>query len=223
MGGYIRMDKDLEDDPRVLDLADAIAAHLRDLIDNASDHDLAIALQGLARDAALGALYRLWRYGDTFLGRHDRLKGASRSFARIAEVTALPASLLKLFPQEWLRVHADGSIELPGYAAKNALIDKDARREKGRDRTRRWRDRLRQKNGNGDTSHSVTDEASQRHKSVTTGTGTGTGTGPGPSGTGTGDRDRSASLAAGQEAAAPRKSFDEDFTQRFGASPVKPS
>jgi hypothetical protein len=182
MGGYIRMDKDLEDDPRVDDLAKALGRLLPDLIRDASPK----LLEELGRVTVLGGLYRLWRYGDTYLGRHDRLKGASRSFARIAEVTALPVSLLELFPSEWLKVHADGSVELPGYSSKNALVNRDERRESGRKRTARWRERKRTQQVNGDASHAVTGEASQRHKSVTTGTGSGTGTGTVPSETGTG-------------------------------------
>ena len=203
MGGYIRMDKDLEDDPRVVDLGDALAA--------STGLD-----KGLARDAVIGGLYRLWRHADTHLGRHDRLKTASPTLARISEVTALPASLIRQFPAEWLTQHDDGSIELPGYAAKNVLIDKDQRRENGRLRTRKWRERKRLETLNGDASHGVTAEASQRHKSVTTGTGTGPGTGTETSETGTGTETDDAALAALPSAAAPRRSFEEEFTQRFG-------
>jgi len=220
------MDKDLEDDPRVDDLAKELARELPAIVQRAMalpETQRCEVLEGLACDAVLGGLYRLWRYGDTYLGRHDRLKGASRSTARIEEVTALPASLLNAFPPEWLKVHDDGSVELPGYSAKNALINRDARRERGRERTRRYRERKRKESVNGDASHAVTGEASQRHKSVTTGTGTGTGTGTEPSGTGSGTGNRGAPLAAGPTAAAARKPFEEDFRQRFGAAPPKGS
>src|SRR2546421_12866120 len=115
MGGYIRMDKDLEDDPRVVALAEQFAS-----------------IQGIDRsiacNAVIGGLYRLWRYGDTHLGRHNRISGALRGGARIAEVTALPVLLLQNFPSEWLRVQADGTIELPDYAAKNKPIEREQRR-----------------------------------------------------------------------------------------------
>ena len=168
MGGYIRMDKDLEDDPRIADLGDLLAASAG--ID-----------KGLARDAVIGGLYRLWRHADTHLGRHNRLKGASHGPARISEVTALPVSLLERFPTEWLLVHEDGTVELPDYSAKNALVDRDVRRANGRDRTQRWREKKRKGSINGDASHDVTSEASHRHQRVTTGTGTGPGTGTVPS------------------------------------------
>lgn len=210
MGGYIRMDKDLEDDSRVAVLGDILAV------------DLALD-RGLARDAVIGGLYRLWRHGDTHLGRHNRLKGVSHGLARIAEVTGLPASLLAQFPEEWLRVHPDGSVELPDYSAKNALIDRDIRRANGRDRTARWREKKRRETANGDTSHSVTEETSHRHQTVTTGTGTGTGTGTEPSVTGSGPGPPAAPLAAVGAAAAPRKSLAEELAARFGLAPKVPA
>lgn len=182
MGGYIRMDKDLDDDPRVHDLGEALARERFGLETQEPENYTADDVQtiGLACDAVIGALYRLWRYGDTYLGRHDRLKGASRGLARIAEVTALPMSLLRMFPIEWLLIHTDGSIELPGYASKNALINRDKRREGGRERTRRYREKKRKQveECNDVTQRHI--ETSQRHQNVTTGTGTGTGPEPEP-------------------------------------------
>lgn len=203
MGGYIRLDKDLEDDPRVADLGEILArSHFGLVGDKKSFSSEQLAVLGLACDAVIGGLYRLWRYGDTYLGRHDRLKHASQGLARIEEVTALPLSLLNVFPIEWLKVHADGSIELPGYSAKNALINRDHRRESGRKRTAKYRERKRQHAQNGDASRGITDEASQRHKRVTTGTGTGTGPGTEPSETGSGSgTDSPGSLATAPDGA----------------------
>lgn len=179
MGGYIRMDKDLDDDPRVLALADRIAAELKQLIEVASDADLQTVIRDLAGNAALGSLFKLWRYGDTHLGRHNRLKGALHGAALISKVTALPAGVLRDFPGDWLRMHEDGSVELPDYSAKNNLIDRDLRREKTRERVRRFRERQRENMGKRNGANSVTHEALQRDASVTTGTGTGTGPGTG--------------------------------------------
>jgi hypothetical protein len=188
MSGYITMDKDLEEDPRTDDLGHALYEIMggRYLEDPDADavHRKPIdeRLLGVCRSAIIGGLYKLWRHGDGFLGRHDRLKSVtlgdafgashvtngprhavSRSFARIAEVTALPASLLKIFPEEWLRIHDDGSIELPGYSAKNRFANRDLRREKGRDRTRRWREKNKHPETEGDASHAVTSSVTKRH------------------------------------------------------------
>lgn len=212
MGGYIRMDKDLADDPRVKDLGERLARSHFGLTGEADSWSpQQLLMLGIARDAVIGGLYRLWRHGDTYLGRHDRLKGASPGLARIEEVTALPVSLLKTFPPEWLKQHPDESVELPGYAHKNALINRDERRAGGRKRTAKWRARKRIKDSNGDASHDVTAEASQRHENVTTGTGTGTGTGTVPtvpgSGTETGTPNERASCAdAPRSPGAERKS-----------------
>lgn len=199
------MDKDLEDDPRVA----ALGVHYA-------------KMTGLEKRAAcnavIGGLYRLWRYGDTHLGRHNRLKGALRGLAQIAEVTALPALLLKHFPPEWLRVHSDGTIELPDYAAKNNLIDRDIRREKGRDRVRKYRERKRRDVLGGNASQTVTAEALQRYESVTTGTGPGPGPEPDPPRPGP---DPSASLGVTPAAPATRESFEQEFRARFGAAPAE--
>lgn len=197
MGGYIRMDKDLEDDPRVLRLADLLAAESG--IDRA-----------LARNAVIGGLYRLWRYGDTHLGRYNRFKSPLHGAARIAEVTALPLEVLRQFPPEWFREHADGTVELPEYAAKNNLIDRDLRREKGRERVRRFRARQRESAQNGNGTAGVTREALHRYPSVTTGTGTGPGTGTETSETGTGPVDRSDSLASPASPLARREPLNLD-------------
>lgn len=177
MGGYVRMDKDLEDDPRVLELTEALLAIW---IDRGVPAALQDEMRGCARDAVIGGLYRLWRHADTHLKRYDRLSIASHG---VVTVTGLPASLIALFPSDWLIEHSDRMVELPGYTEKNALIHKDDRREKGRARTRRWRQRKRAKR---DASQASPGDTSQGLDSVTTGTGPGTGTGTGPSQTGTG-------------------------------------
>jgi hypothetical protein len=169
------LDKDLEDDPRVVELAEELARQIRAM----PSGEFSGQLEALARDAVLGGLYRFWRHADTYLRRHDRITTASRGFARLQDVTGLPASLLRAFPPEWLVEHDAGVFELPGYAAKNAIIDKDQRREKTRLRTRAWRARKR-KDASCDANPGVTIEASQRHKSVTTGPGTGPGPEPDP-------------------------------------------
>lgn len=218
MGGYIRMDKDLEDDPRVSDLCEAFARQLSTL----PAEQLRQLLPGLACNAVLGGLYRLWRYADTHLGRHNRLKGALHGAARIADVTALPTELLACFPPEWLKEHADGSVELPDYAAKNSLIDRDIRREKNRERVRRFRERKRapkeEGRPNGNASKSVTPDALQRYTRVTTGTGTGTGPEPDPPKPEP-DRNQSpSSLANGAEA--PR-SLGEESKPKLGAAELE--
>lgn len=165
MGGFVQMDKDLDDDPRVLELTDRIVEYLRDL---GVPEPIAEALRPLMRNASLGSLYALWRHGDTHLQRHDRLGIASH---HLAEVTRIPVTVLRKFPSRWLVEHPDGGIELPNYSTKNALLNKDERREGGKRRTAKWRAK---KRAARDASQGVTGDASHCHDSVTTGTGTGT-------------------------------------------------
>ena len=142
------MDKDLEDDPRVIALADQI-----------------LPGDPLGVNLIIGGLYRLWRYCDTHL-RYDALQGTLHTLSR---VTALPVTVLEIFPSEWLIINADGTVTFPRYSEKNALFDKDMRREQTRKRVAAWRERQRMKSNallkrNGGVT--------ERYKSVTTGTGT---------------------------------------------------
>ena len=174
MGGYITMDKDLEEDPRTDDLGHALYEVMgglyRDDCDASQRRPADERLFGVCRDAVIGGLYKLWRYGDAFIGRHNRLKGASRGAARIAEITSLPASLVQQFPSEWLRIHPDGTVELPEYSEKNRMHDRDIRRSSGRERTARWRERKAAEKKARDASHSVTHDSAKRHRDAPTGT-----------------------------------------------------
>jgi hypothetical protein len=184
MGGFITMDKDLEEDPRIDDLGHALyeimGGRYREEDEAADDGDASQRrpaderLFGVCRDAVLGGLYKLWRHGDAFLGRHNRLKGVSHGAARIAKIMSLPLSLVRLVPAEWLKIHPDGSVELPDYAEKNRLHNRDIRRSNGRERTAKWRANRRAEKSNGDASHGVTSEGEKRHGDAPTGTGTGT-------------------------------------------------
>ena len=212
---YIKLDKDLLDDPRVADLAERLAR-------------LEGTSVALACNAVLGGLYRLWRYADTHLGRHNRLKTPLHGPARISEVTALPVALLEQFPPEWLKVHDDGSVELPDYAAKNNLIDKDIRRAKIRERVRRFRENKRAASGVGNAQTSVTAPALQRYQNVTTGPDR---TGPVPDHqTGTGTVPAGAPADGPDGAASAPKSADEILEQmqaeqraRFGVAVPLPT
>lgn len=216
MGGFITMDKDLEEDPRIDDLGHALyeimGGTYRD--EDSDDSDASQRrpsderLFGICRDAVLGGLYKLWRHGDAFLGRHNRLKGVSHGAARVAKIMSLPLSLVRLVPDEWLKIHPDGSVELPDYAEKNRLHNRDIRRSNGRERTAKWRANRKSGKSDGDASRGVTNESEKRHGDAPTGTGTGTETRPDHpdrSGVGAG-----AQLASAQGRLAGRKRKDSE-------------
>jgi hypothetical protein len=171
MGGYVAMDKDLDDDGRTLALRDDILEHLVSLGVPAILKD---ALRPFAHEAALGALYKLWRHGDTHL-RHSvtgdvtgdaalRLNRVTIALRHLAEVTGLPVTLLRRLPSQWLIEHDDGTVELPGYSTKNTLQDKDERREKRNARQARYRAR---KKAQRDAPSDVTGDASVTSTGVT--------------------------------------------------------
>lgn len=138
MTGYVRMDKDLEDDPRVLRLAGLLAQHFRQVFDVPKTDVTDALLVETGRNALLGALLTLWRYADTHVRRDNVLSIALRE---LAAITRLPVTVLEQFPPEWLRIGTDGNVELPDYLEKNSLDDKEKRKLKNRERQRRWRER----------------------------------------------------------------------------------
>lgn len=136
MTGYITIDKDLENDPRVLALTDLYVEFLTEKLGAKQDEtDL---LSNACRNALLGALVTLWGYADTHLRDDDTLPITLRN---LAPIVRLPEKIIRKFPSEWLTIRDDGSVQLPDYTIKNALNAKEKRREQGRDRARRFRAR----------------------------------------------------------------------------------
>lgn len=171
MGGYIKLDKDLSDDPRLLELAERISRICPIAI--AAGADVPGAGTTLPpelardawRDASLGALMRLWRYADVYILADNSV---TLTVTTASQVMGLPAWIIRMFPAEWLRVRADDTIELPGYVQKNGLIPRDLRRanaidarEKHRLRSARWRDRKRARRD------APRDASRERHSRVT--------------------------------------------------------
>ena len=191
MGGYIRVDKDLPDDPRVWAIAEAYLDYWQAQT-GFTDKQLA-SLRQHAHCTALGAVVTLWCYIDTHLDHADIIRCVTHT---LSDVTQIPLEVLKKWPLEWLQDNGDGTIRAPHYSIKNALLDKEERREKTRLRV----ERLRQKRRKSKHGQPVTNTAlPKRYTSVTTGPG------PGP----IRDRDRdpvdkSASEAAPAAARAPR-------------------
>lgn len=215
MPGHIRLDKDLPEDARVLALGAEILSWLRSF---ASGNALQSALQNpeemrnalgwLARTSALGVLAQLWIYADTHAHENN---GLDVTLCMLADVTRLPALLLEKLPAAWLRTRADGTVELPEYVEKNALLSKEKRKVDSRERVRRFRSRQAKKRNalpvkKRNARNAVTcnarnaDVTHLRARSRPRATGTGTG----PSETGTGPvavRSRKTSSASAGELA----------------------
>lgn len=138
MTAHIRIDKDLEEDPRVWRLGGILFRQLTGVDYDPDSSNANHALHGVTCNAVLGGLMRLWRYADTHIDSSNALHA---TLQQLADVTQLSVTLLAQFPREWLLVRDDGTVELPDYIAKNTLTTKEKRRAQTRDRVRRWREK----------------------------------------------------------------------------------
>jgi len=107
MSGWIKFEKDLVNDPRVL----RIASRLR----NAE-------VTPLSRDklAALGALVVLWSFADTHIRQDDTIECTADE---INEVVGI-ANFCDLLPSDWLQVIDSDSVHLPYFLAHNGVQGK---------------------------------------------------------------------------------------------------
>lgn len=118
MSGWIKFEKSIETDPRVLRMARAIGKRyaLFDLSDpKASDFDPCNACALPAVTLVCGALSRLWCYADTHIREDDVL---DLGITEIDEVVGLPG-FAEICPVDWLEPVDDEHVKLPGYHAHN--------------------------------------------------------------------------------------------------------
>jgi len=216
MAGYIRIDKDQVADQRLYDLAERVApvwTFAKDLPELERRHAL--------RHALLGVTVTLWAYADSHIRADNSVTVTLDGLSAILNV---PVTVLAQFPPQWIKVRADGYVELPGYCEKNLVRARDlrhddraAKREHERELAAERQRRKRKKDRESVTG--VTSRKSARDSNaVTPHTGTGTGTLDHTRYRTDGAATRAAGPAA---AAAPRKSFADDFVQRFGEPPAK--
>lgn len=141
MSGWIKVDKDMVDDPRVLEIAEA----LRDecnlhvvRMKNRSGEDLGVTQEVTAlRNAVLGALVTLWRYAHEHIRDDDTLPIGLDALNAVVGIEGF----CELLPEDWLVIFDDGRIQLPGYCRKNNLIGKEKRAANNAARQAAWRAR----------------------------------------------------------------------------------
>jgi hypothetical protein len=141
VSGWIKFDKEMSEDPRLVDAASTLLAGYvfatrtpgggRDL--SRSD-----ALR-LACNALRGAIVTLWCYADTHVRDDDTLPCDADSLDAIVGLEGFCDAL----PSDWVTVGDDRSVTLPGYCAKNSLISRRKKADKGAERQKRYRERLR--------------------------------------------------------------------------------
>ena len=191
MSGYIKIRKDLTDDPRLADIAEDVEPSL------SGD-----ALCDASRYALLGVTVTLWCYADTHIRDDDTLP---IRIGALAKLLRFPESALRKLPAEWLTVRKDGTVHLPGYREKNGLISREKRKEAARDRTQKWRESRRNPYANRDASQDAyarNGDASRTHLSQVAS--------PSPSPSPVSTSLRSVDRAR-KRAAPPRKRCPEDF------------
>lgn len=136
MSGWIKVEKDLATDPRVL----RMASRLR---------DADVTLGSRSRIVIVGALVTLWWYADTHIAENDVLPiGADQ----INELVGIE-NFCDLMPPEWLQVLDSNSVKLVDYTTHNGTTAK--RRALGQRRQARHRNGVtltsRKHNANGVT------------------------------------------------------------------------
>jgi hypothetical protein len=142
VSGYIRFDKDLLGDPRVLALAEQWLEYLKKSAPTIEfSETLLEALRSVTRHAAAGSLCSLWSYADTYLREGNALAIALH---HLSDETHLPVTILRALPSNWFAQAADGNISLPDYADKNAVDSREKRRLQNRKRVRKWRHKHKQ-------------------------------------------------------------------------------
>jgi len=174
--GWIRLDKDLRGDPRVLALADwymdALVQRLTEAIvksvpDDPRRETLLQCVPDLIRDAlapsrvtlALGSLASLWMYADSYLLKGNSLNLPLEKLALLCDV---PVEFLQHLPPEWMQSDPKGKATLPDYIDKNSLDSREVRRAKTRLRTKRYRARIAAVNPRGGKTTPKQPAAAQR-------------------------------------------------------------
>lgn len=116
MAGWIKIEKDLESDPRVLRMAKALdRLHWIFPAESELDPCNAIALPGVT--LVCGALARLWIFADSHIRNDNTLDMGVRE---IDEWLGLP-NFCSVMPKDWLKEIDDHTVELPGFQEHNGL------------------------------------------------------------------------------------------------------
>jgi len=138
MKGWIALDKDMVDDPRMVEAALALRERYVSVTHAASGNPENLEGSATFRffsNAVLGALVTLWRYA------HDHIRNDNTLPLRYAAIDALVGldGFAETMPDCWIVELDDGTVQLPGYVEKNGLIAKRKRIASNRERQARWR------------------------------------------------------------------------------------
>ena len=121
MSGWIKIEKDLESDPRVLRLAKNIEAELIAFRPEDSDsgtYDPCNAYALPAVTLVCGALTRLWIYADSHARKDDTLDLGPDELNKWLGIPMF----CELMPPDWLVILDERRVELPGFQEHNGTI-----------------------------------------------------------------------------------------------------
>ncbi len=114
VSGWIKFEKELLTDPRVLKIASRLC-HAEVTPGHA-------AVTALARNrlTVLGALITLWSFADTHIGEDNTLESGKEEIDALIGITGF----CELMPRDWLQVIDAERIELPGFLIHNGIAAK---------------------------------------------------------------------------------------------------
>jgi hypothetical protein len=141
---WIKFDKDLINDPRIIRASRELAETYTLSIEGIKSKEFSTGTDlsaretsDLMRNAVTGALVTLWVYADTHIRDGDILP---LSLAEIDHMVGIDCFCDILGP-EWVKESDDGThTVLPGYCEKNGLLSRDKRRSDNAERQRRYRE-----------------------------------------------------------------------------------
>ena len=142
---WIKFDKDLIDDPRVLKAAGALAERYEVSVTRLSGNgfstgsDLPAAeVLSIMRNAVTGALVTLWVYADTHIRDGDELRLSVPDIDMMVGIDGF----CELVGPSWVEeTNHGGTVKLPGYCEKNGLLSREKRRTANAERQRRFREK----------------------------------------------------------------------------------
>ncbi len=144
MSGWIKFDKDMVDDPRLMAAASRLLERYQVSVRTGSNGFVDLSKGDAVRyavNALRGALVTLWRYADEHVRDDDTVT------CTVTEIDALVGidGFCDVMPASWLVTGDDGrSVTLPGYCAKNALSYRRKKSNKSAERQKRYRERLKE-------------------------------------------------------------------------------
>jgi hypothetical protein len=142
---WIKFDKDLVNDPRIIRAAGGLAETYTLSVERAKGDRFAVGSDlsqkeaaDLMRNAVIGALVTLWVYADTHIRNGDVLP---ISMGEINQMVGIQGFCEMLGP-DWVQQENYGTFTvLPGYCEKNGLVSREKRRADNAERQRRYREK----------------------------------------------------------------------------------